>query len=150
MATEKWLVSTRSGNPISILTTELNALAAGSGAITAAGIDNDADLDLFVDLELAVDFVSAPTDGGLVKIYFARSVDGTTFDDAAGGATPTLPANGYVGSFRVAAVTTAQRLMLPQVEVPVRDFKVLLVNGSSQPFPATGSTLKGLFYKRQS
>src|SRR6476661_6463081 len=43
------------------LTTELNALAATTGKCISSAFDNSVNLDLFANLEMAVDFVSAPT-----------------------------------------------------------------------------------------
>lgn len=132
------------------MSTELNALAAGSAAIASAAIDNETALDLFCDLELVVDFVTAPTDGGLVKCYFVRTVDGTNYEDAVTGASEFPPANGYVGSFRLRNDPAAQRMIIPEANVPVRNFKPYLVNETNQAFPATGTTLKGYFYRYQS
>lgn len=46
-------------------------------------------------------------------------------------------------------MTTAQRLIIPEVNVPVRDFAIYLVNETSQPFPASGSLIRGFFYRYQ-
>ena len=148
MADVKYKLSTRAGNPITVLSTELNAMANGGGALSAT-IDNAADLDLYMDLELTVTFAAPPTANTLVEAYIVRSVDGTTFEDATAGAAPVVPGNGYAGGFVLRAVTTAQRLVIPMVQVPPRDFLVQLVNRSGQAFPAVGSVCRALFYKEQ-
>jgi hypothetical protein len=149
MASVKWQLSTRGTNPATILSTELNALANNNGALTTTAVSNSSDLDLYMDLECAVTFASSPTAGTLLEIYLVRQVDGTNYEDAAGGASPITPGNGFIGGFVLRAVTTAQRMIIPGVSVPPGDFKVLLVNKSGQAFPASGSTVKANFYREQ-
>jgi hypothetical protein len=149
MADQKWKLSARSGNPITILSTGLDALGNSSAALSAA-INNDTDLDLFVDLELIVTFASPPAANFLVRAYLARTTDGSNYEDATAGASPLTPRNGLVGSFIVRNVTTIQRMVIPLIELPPRAFKVQLVNETGVAFPASGSVLRGLFYKYQS
>ena len=149
MAAEKWLPSTRSGNPISILTTELNSLGSTGSAISSA-IDNDADRDTLADFELLITYGTNPTAGTIIEVYIIRTVDGTNYED--GSTTgPILPASGFVGGFVLRAVTTAQRMIIPGVPIPPRDFKVIVVaRTTGQTAAASGNTLVGYFYGRQS
>ncbi len=147
MAEIKWIVSTRSGNPVTVLDTGLNALASSAAAISSA-IDNDADLDTYADFQLSVTFGSAPTDASICSLYLVRTVDGTNFEDASTTG-PVVPRGGFVGAFSVRAVTSAQVMILKEVLLPPRDFKVMLVNSTNQAFPASGSTVKMLTYKQQ-
>ncbi len=139
--------SARASNPVTCLSTELNSLANNSGALSAA-ISNDAsdELDLYMDLELAVTFGTAPTADSLCEIYIVRTVDGTNYED---NSTEGRPRDGYVGGFVLDNVTSAQRLVLRQVPCPPRDFKVYLLNKSGQAFPASGSTVGAFFYTNQ-
>lgn len=149
MAAEKWLPSTRSGNPISILTTELNSLTSTGSAISGA-IDNDADHDTLMDLELLITYGTNPTAGTVIEAYIVRTVDGTNYED--GSTTgPVLPQSGFVGGFVLRATTSAQRIIIPGITVPPRDFKVMVVaRTTGQTAAATGNTLVGYFYGRQS
>lgn len=147
MTALKWLTD-RASQPITILSTGLNALA-NNAAVLSAAISNGTDLDLYVDLGLDVTWGSAPTADAPVEIWLARSLDaGSTYEDASATG-PILPKNGYVGSFFPRAVTTQQIMCIPLIIVPPGDFKALLYNKSGQAFPATGTTLKGRFYKEQ-
>jgi hypothetical protein len=149
MSAVKWLNSTRSGNPISVLTTELNSLASTGSAITASAIDNDTDHDMYADFELVITYGSAPTAGSLIELYVVRTVDGTNFED--GSTTgPVVPASGFAGAFVLRAVTTAQRMIVPGVAIPPRDFHVMVVaKTTGQTAAASGNTLKALFYGEQ-
>ena len=148
MAVIKWLRD-RASQPITIMSTELNSLAASTGQAISAAIVNASDLDLFVDLELNVTFATGPTVDTPVEIYFARSVDaGTNYEDGSTTA-GVFPKSGFVGAWLVRAVTTAQRMIFPQATVPPADFKVLVINKTNQAFPASGSTIRGNFYKQQ-
>lgn len=148
MSAVTWLLSGRSGNPVSLLTTELDSLATTGAAISSA-IDNDTDGDMLMDLFLTISYGSAPTDKSLIDLYVIRSYDGTNFED--GSTTgPILPANGYVGSFRLRNVTGAQILCIPGVPVPPKDFKVMAVAATTgQTAAASGNTLIALFYGEQ-
>ncbi len=120
----------------STMTTELNALANGSGIIGAA-IDNTTNLDLWADFQLNVDFVSAPTAGTSVDLYLIPSLDGTNYADS-GAVLPPY----YVGSFPMVATTAAQIAVVRRVPLGPGKFKPYVFNGSGQAFPATGSTVQ--------
>jgi hypothetical protein len=141
MADVNWKVSDRSGGAVvTIMSTELNSLGAGSG-VTSSAVSNDAgdEMDLFMDLELFVDvFASAPTDGDTIDVYLYRTVDGTNYSD------DETPPN-YIGSFIVDGTGTTQRMFLNTVLAPPDDFKMRIVNNSTA-FDAAGHTLKALFY----
>lgn len=132
-----------------VLSTELNALASSNGKAVSAAIDNSTYLDLFDDLELAVDFVSAPTVGTVVEVYLLPSIDGgTTYPD---GSTSVLPQSSlYVGGFAVRSTTAAQVMSLRGVALPAGRFKYLVQNTTNQAFPASGSTLRRNPYQLQS
>lgn len=130
-----------------VMTTELDAIAATTGkAITAVALDNSVDLDLFADVELTVDFVSAPTAGGVVELYLLPSIDGgTVYPD--GSATVLPQSLLYVGGFAVRAVTTVQVMVLRGIPLPPGLFYYVIQNTTSQAFPATGSTLRHNTYQ---
>jgi hypothetical protein len=129
----------RSTTPVSVLTTELNSLANGSNALSAA-VSNETNGDLAAQFEIACTFASAPSAGQPVELYLVQTVDGTNYEDGASGAsaaTPPVPA--WVFSSRAA---TTLRQISPLLPLPPRDFKILLKNGSGQAMTASGHTLK--------
>jgi hypothetical protein len=134
-----------------VLSTELNALGSSSGKAISSALTNDSDssnwnLNLFADLELAVDFVSAPTAGTVVELYLLPSIDGgTTYPD---GSTSILPQSSlYVGGFAVRNTTAAQVMVIRGVALPPGYYKYLVQNTTNQAFPATGSTLRQNTYQ---
>lgn len=136
-----------------VMSTELNALAATTGkAISSALVNDDSvaqpTLDLFADLELAVDFVTAPTAGTVVELYLLPSIDGgTVYPD---GSTSILPQSSlYVGGFAVRNTTAAQVMVIRGIALPPGYYKYLVQNTTNQPFPATGSTLRQNTYQIQ-
>lgn len=143
-AVSRWRVGTRSGNPLTLFSTDLNSLA-NNGAVLSAAVSNDAadELDLYVDLELAITFGTSPTENSLIEVYVVRQIDGTNYET---NSSEGRPKNGFVGGFVLDNVTTAQRLILPGVLLPPNDFKLLVINKSGQAFPASGTVIKGLFY----
>lgn len=128
------------GGLASVLTTELNALGAGSSSNASSAIDNSTTLDLFDDLELTVDFVSAPAAGGYVAVYLLPAVDGTNYADGSSSVAPA--ASLLVATIDILASTAAQRLAARMIAIPPGLFKYMVTNNTSQAFPASGSILK--------
>jgi hypothetical protein len=129
------------GTLTTLETTSLNSLAASTQVIgSAASISGDAtDADLYADFELVVTFAVAPTVDSEVRLYLIRSADGTNYED--GDSTLRPPAGASVGGFQVRAVTTAQRMIVRDVQLPPGLWKPLLVN-TNQAWAASGNTLK--------
>lgn len=129
------------GGVATVLTTELNSLAATTGKAISAALDNTTNLDLWADFELKVTFGTAPTLNSIVELYVLPSVDaGTTYPDGSGSVLPAPPL--YAAGFPVRAVTTAQVIVVRGIALPPGLFKVLVQNTTAQAFPASGSTLR--------
>jgi hypothetical protein len=149
MATAKWTT------PIAIetvLSTDLNSLANGYGEVPGGASATYITVDslLYADLELVVQFGTNPVAGSLVEVYFIRRIDSTTPENYTRGASAVGPANGYAGGFPLAAVTSAQRIILPQVTLPPTDFIFMVINRSGQTMAASGNTVKMRRYSEQS
>lgn len=126
---------------VSVMTTELNALANNSRCISAAMGADATDANLYGDFELAWTHGTAPTDNTTIDLFLVRSADGTNYEDASSSIAP--GANTYVGSFQERAVTTGQRKVIPDVRLPPGLWKaVILNNGTGQALSASGHTLK--------
>lgn len=147
MTAIKWL-DDNGGNPVSLITTGLDSLGTTGNAISAA-LDNSSALDLYMDLELLIDYAAAPTEGSLITAWVVRSLDGgSTYEDGGSGV---KPRNGAVGAFSLRAVTGNQRIGIPHVLVPPGFWKVTVVaEGTGQTAAASGNVLRALFYKEQS
>jgi hypothetical protein len=144
MASVTWAASSRGTNPVSVLSTALNALANGAGVLSGV-ISNTTERDLFADFELFVGFASAPTALTIVELYIVPTVDGANYDDTTGTVPPT---NGWGDVFPVRAQTAGHYLIVRGMELPPQDFKVFLRNSTGQAFAATLNTLKAYCYKR--
>ena len=128
------------GGVATVLTTQLDALGVAAYSNASSAIDNSSALDLFDDLELAVDFVSAPTAGGYVSVYLLPAVDGSNYADGSSSVVPS--AQNLVATIDIQNSTAAQRLAFRNVPIPPGLFKYMVANNTSQAFPASGSTLK--------
>lgn len=142
----------------SLATTDLNALASGSGILCSTVYDNSGTGGLqylYGFFELNVTFGTAPTLNNLVNLYLIPSLDGTNYSDTVNGATPFAPMTTYAGGFPVRAVTTAQRILLGGpgapflIPLPPLKFKAYVINNAGQAFPASGSTLNMVPYRYQ-
>ena len=139
---EKWLPSTRAGNPVTLMSTELDSLGT-TGTATSSAIDNDADHDTLVDLELVITYPSAPTANSVIECYVVRQVDGSNCEDVP-------PADGFVGAFVLSASTSAQRRIIRNVLLPPGDFKIhVIAKTTGQTAASSGNTIKGNFYGLQ-
>lgn len=147
---ELWHESDRAGNPITLSSSGLNALAAGAGFLETSTISNDTERDMLCDLELLIPtLAAAPADGDVLgKLYWVRQIDGTNFETASSTG-PILPRGTPDVEFKARGVATAQRMIVPGVVVPPRSFRLLLVNADATAWTATGNTLKGYFYGTQ-
>lgn len=135
-----------------VLSTELNSLANAAAAL-GTEYDNSSNLYLWATFELNVTFGSSPTAGNTVDLYIIPAPDGTNYDDNTTGASGAAPSTSYVGGFPLRAVTSAQKVPLGvvrRIDLPPTKFKVFVVNGSGQAFPASGSTVKMIPYRYQS
>lgn len=144
MAVAKWIGSTRGTNPVGVLTTQLDGLVDAAGVVSNAV--TNAELDTYADLELVVQFGVAPTADRTFDLYLVRQIDGTNYEQASA---TRPPANGFVGSFALDAVTTLQRMVINDVRVPPLAYKYLLVNKSGQTAAASANTLKEYRYNMQ-
>lgn len=140
--------SERTTNPVTILSTGLNSLANGSSALSAAVSQTAAtERDVLVDYELNLVAPAAAWDeDGAVDLHHVRSVDGTNYEDSDAEGRPRM---GYQGTFFLNGVATAQRVVLPDVPAPPRDYKALLINRAGQAFAASGNTLTAYFHTRK-
>lgn len=144
MALDKWSAL---GTLTTYLSTELNSLASAANKLGAA-IANQTNKDKLAILELVVTFGTAPAAGKSVDLYAVFSADGTNYSD--GDDTVDPPVTSYLCSFPLRAVTTAQRIVVPNVPLLApASVKLLLLNESGQAMAATGNTLKYATYNSE-
>ena len=129
----------------SLLTTELNSLAAGNGSSLGSEFDNTATGTkyMFGDFQLAVEFASSPTVNELVHIYLIPALDGSNYAD---GSSTFFPATCHKGAFPVRANADPQKLVLFGIVLPPSKFKMIVVNTTSAAFESSGNVLSILPY----
>lgn len=130
---------------VTVLTTELNALANNTMAAVSAAVANQTNLDVYSDWELVLASLS-PTAGAHVDVYIAEAVDGSNYPaDAA--ATMRLQASQLLCTFGLGiTAATAQRTVVRNVVIPPGTFKIYLDNQSGVALGATSNTLKMIPY----
>ena len=140
----KWL-DDRSGNPVTVLSTELNSLTTTGSGLSGA-IDNDADHDVLARAMLDISYASAPTAGTVIDLYLVTQIGGTYEDASTTG--PIIPKNGWCASFELRAVTGQQLIASSPFLVPLGDHKYLAVaRTTGQTAAASGNTVKVMYYK---
>jgi len=151
MTIEKW----NAGTITTLASTELNSLANAASAL-GVEFDNTVDDYLYGVFELTVTFGTNPTASRTVDLYIIPAIDGTNYSTTITGASGYAQSNSYAGSFSLQAVTTLQRLTVGGIGyrgllyLPPAKFKAMLINNSGVAFPASGSTLKMIPYRRES
>lgn len=133
---------------VSVMTTELNNLANNTRAISSALGGDATDANLYGDFEIVATWGVAPTVDTFVDLYLVRSADGTNYEDGDSSLRP--PAETYVGSFQVRAVTTAQRMIVRDVRLPPGLWKAVVWNNVGQTMAASDNTLKVRPHNEQS
>jgi hypothetical protein len=108
-------------------------------AITAAAgfigdeIDNSANLDNMLDLDITFTCAVAPTADTVIYVYLLYS-DGTTYDD---GGTALQPKKLPISQLATFAVTTAQKRTIDRIQIPPKSFKIMLWNAINQTATCT-------------
>lgn len=126
-----------------VLTTELNSLAAGSrtGVGTefdnTPGTGNNATFGIF---ELLVDFASAPAANGYFAIYKVEALDGTTYPDGSSSVDP--GPQSWVVNIPVRPDAAAQRVNSLPFELLGVKQKYQAVNRTNQACPASGTVVE--------
>jgi len=139
MATSKILWDAAWTSRGTVLTTELNNLAASARTAKGSEIDNSTNLDQYGKLKILVTFGSAPAAGGYLQIHMVTTLDGSDWED--GDASNDPGTHTVVGVIPVKATTSAQKLNSPIFKMEPGKTKFILYDGCSVAFPASGSTV---------
>lgn len=145
MATYKW---TTPGSLTNYLTTELNSLANATTDLGSTVIDNQTDLNVYMDLELTLaSFDLSAQTAPSVDIYIIESVDGgTDYDTAtdAVSAAASYPASDKLlcsFALRLGTGAEAKTAVKSGLVIPPSKFKLLLLNRTGAAFASSGNVL---------
>ena len=124
--------SGRTTNPETVLDTALNSLAS-AGSATSAAFSNDGttELSMLVDVEIVLASLT-PGTNPRIEIWMLASIDSTNYPDT----------GILVGSIEITTGASAKREVIYDLPVPLKDFKVKLVNQAGVALAATGNTVK--------
>ena len=126
-------------------TTALNSLGSNSMSAASSNINNDTNLDMYMDFEVVLTSLS-PTAGAFIGIYCLEAVDGSNFpaqNDADLRLTTTqllvvIPTGTTAG--------TPQRIAARQVPIPPTKFQLKIDNQTGVALNASGNTVKTIAY----
>lgn len=128
-------------SPANVMTTELNSIANGAGAITGTALSNDAagELHPYATFELYLAAQgSARAAGANVQMFIIPEISDNY---AYGSASLQPPANCLAGVFSFDAATNARYSVLANVPIPPTNFHIVLWNATGQALASTGNIL---------
>ena len=131
------------GSVTTAISTNLNSLADDGLAISSA-IDNSANKDLFIDIEvyLASVDLSAQTNPAIYVWLIART-DGTNFEDGGSSVTPARAPDKIVP---LREVNGAQRVFARMGMLTPDQVKILVQNKAGAALADSGNTIKYMVY----
>lgn len=137
------LLWTSYASPVTVLSTELNALAASSAntlSTLGAAFQNLTEL-LYCDIEFAAGGTFSPVAGGAVEVWFLRSIDGgLTYEDGSASLAPARPPDARIAVRGGTSITP--RSMAPGASLPPGFYKAIARNGTKTALPATGNIIR--------
>ena len=129
------------GSIVSVLTTELNALANNTLSALGPVYDNTGSArHQYVDIELVLASLT-PTAGGYISLYAALAVDGTNYGDAKRESMQQL-----VGIFNLDTAAAAKRTSLRNILLPPDLMKFYVDNQAGVALGGTLNTVKVVPY----
>jgi hypothetical protein len=133
-----------------VFSTELNAIA-NNTRVLSDPLDNTFDLDVYADFELLVKYnVVPPVGAKIAEIFIIPTVDGSNYAEGSVSVQPQKYL--IIGAYESVnpSISNFERLMLTNIVIPPRSFKILLRNTSGVDYAATGNTLKMKKFKLES
>lgn len=138
MPTERWETPAAA---VTVLSTELNALANNARCAPGSAYDNETNLNVQLVAELLVQFGTNPTVNTTFDLYFIPALDGTNY--ASGDASVVPAAALFCCAFQLQASTSSQRLTSQPFTMPPFIGKFLIHNnGTGQAAGASGHTVR--------
>lgn len=129
--------------PATVLSTELNALAASSGnvlSVLGPVFSNLTEL-LYCDVEFAAGGTFSPVAGGAIEVWFLRSIDGgLTYEDGSASLAPARPPDVRIAVRGGTSITP--RSLAPGANLPPGSYKAIARNGTKTALPATGNIIR--------
>lgn len=124
-----------------VLSTGLNSLANNTMSAASSTITNNTNLDIYVDIEVALNTLS-PTTGAYVALYIWESIDGTNFP-AQSDADLRLTTTQLLCTVPIGTTaSTAQRVAVRNVVIPPGQFQIKLDNQTGVALNAATNTVK--------
>ena len=132
-------------SPVSLLTTELNALADNAASAASSAIANQTNLDVYADIELVLAALS-PAAPNYITLYILEAIDGTNYPSATAAVLRNQPSQVLCVFPLDTTAGTAQRIVVRNVLLPPGSFKVVLDNHAGVALGATLNTVKMITY----
>jgi hypothetical protein len=130
---------------VSVLTTELNSISNNAMSAASGAIDNDTNLDMYVDIEVLLAALS-PAAGAFIALYILEAPDGTNYP-AQSAADLRLTTSQLLCVIPVGTTSsTAQRVVARNILIPPGKFKIVLDNQTGVSLASSGNTVKFLPY----
>ena len=132
-------------SPVTLLSTELNALANNAASAASSAVANNTGLDVYADFELVLASLS-PAAPNYCTLYILEAIDGTNYPVATATILRNQPSQVLCVFPLDVTGSTAQRVVVRNVLLPPAAFKVVLDNQAGVNLGATLNTVKMITY----
>jgi hypothetical protein len=151
MATEKWIAGGQARWSSAINSTEINSLANGNAVLLATQIDNTTNLDLFMDIAIALGSAAFASPNNIGVYLYELNQDASTYGDGrfTSSAAGPPPSNYYCGSIGIVAATQAQTGTLTGIVIPPAKFKLVICNNGGVALASGSNSVYYCSYNRQ-
>lgn len=137
-----------SGDPTSILTTQLNSLAnSAANVLSTSNTGLTAGGYIYADMEFVSGGAITPVAGAFVEVWLLRSIDGTNYEDGSSTAAPGRAADAVIPVRSASTITP--RAGIPGVILPVSTFAAIARNQTGVTLAASGNIVRYSRYTEQ-
>ena len=137
-------ISTYQGDPVTVLSTELNTLADATWSSLSSEIDNSTNGYMFADVEVYLASLTPTGADAAIEIYLVPTIDGTNYPNYTESGNSEEQENNqyFVGSVSLSLDAEIQIHSIRGVELPPGKFKIGARSQAGPSLASSGNTVK--------
>jgi|SRR5579885_605385 len=150
MSTEKWVAGAQASYADAFSTATLNSIASGNAILSDLEIDNSTNLDMFMDVSVALASLAVAAPAYLGIYLYPKNKDNSTYGDGRFGSSAAGPPGGtyFVGAIPFPTGTAANEGTARGIVLPPGKFKLVIHNQCGVALASSGNTCQYKTYNR--